>query len=359
MSPLRRLTENLPLPTVLATFALGGVCGLAATALGLPLGMLLGPMLGVVAATALGVRFRGVPPAVPQKWRFVLVPVVGVAIGASFPADFLAQARSWWVTLAALALFIPVAQALGFQIYRRLGRLDPATAYYAAMPGGFIESLDMGEKSGADMQMLIMLQFLRLVLCIVMIPVAFSLVAGHAVGSSSGVALSASRAPLGLRDVALLIALAVAGYVTATRLNFPAAVLSGPLLFSGVAHAVGLTEAAPPFWAVMVTQWVMGTSLGVRLAGFTRGQAGKALGLSLVYVGVMLALAALVALALAGPVGEPVAAVILAFAPGGVSEMSLVALSLHLSAVFVTLHHLARIVLAVLTARLGQRLAGL
>ena len=46
---------------------------------------------------------------------------------------------------------------------------------------------------------------------------------------------------------------------------------------------------------------------------------------------------------------------LLAFAPGGVSEMSLVALSLHVSAVFVSLHHMVRIVLAVVVARSGQR----
>jgi uncharacterized protein len=51
-------------------------------------------------------------------------------------------------------------------------------------------------------------------------------------------------------------------------------------------------------------------------------------------------------------VGEPVPAVILAFAPGGINEMSLVALSLQLSTVYVTLHHLARIVLAVAVMRL-------
>ncbi|MCC5968641.1 MAG: AbrB family transcriptional regulator [Pararhodobacter sp.] len=54
--------------------------------------------------------------------------------------------------------------------------------------------------------------------------------------------------------------------------------------------------------------------------------------------------------------GEPVPAVILAFAPGGITEMSLVALSLQLSAVYVTMHHLLRIVLAVIVARLGLAL---
>lgn len=354
MLSLGRLTGGLPLAVILATFALGGVGGLLAMAAGLPLAMLLGSMVTTAAASMLGVRFFGRAPVVPQKWRFALVPVIGVAIGASFPHDFIDQARQWWVTIAALFVFIPVAHALGYALFRKIGRLSPQTAYYAAMPGGFIESLDMGEKSGADMTMLIMLQFLRLILCIVMIPIGFSIFEGHAVGSGSGMSMG-PRAALTLFDVGVLGLLAVSGWFIASKLRMPAAVLAGPLLLSGLAHATGFTDAAPPFWTILVTQWVMGTSLGVRLAGFTKGQAGLAVMLSVTQVSLVLLVALGIALALAGPVGEPISAVILAFAPGGVTEMSLVALSLHLSAVYVTLHHLVRIILAVFVARLGQR----
>ena len=356
MSRLARLTDNLSFSVILVTYGLGGICGLAAMWAGLPLGMLLGPMLGITLAARLGLRIKGQPLAVPQKWRYVLVPVVGVAIGASFPTDFVTQAQRWWISMAALVAFIPLAQLVGYQIYRRFGSLTPPTAYYAAMPGGFIEALDMGERDGADMQMLIMLQFLRLILCIVLIPIVFSLIEGHAVGSASGLSLSNSRDPLTAWDVLVLTGLAIAGFFIAKWLRLPAGVLSGPLLLSGLAHATGFTHAAPPFWAVLVTQWVMGTSLGVRLSGFTRGQAGKALLLSSVNVALMLLVAAGFGWLLAERVGQPISAVVLAFAPGGVSEMSLVALSLHLSAVFVTMHHLARILLAVTTARLGIRL---
>lgn len=354
MTRLNRLTNGIPPLTIALTFALGGAGGLAARGAGMPLAMLLGPMLTVTAASALGLRLGGVAPAVPQKWRYALVPIIGTAIGASFPPDFAGQALHWWLTMAALVLFIPLAHGLGYLIFSRLGRLSPPTAYFAAMPGGFIESLDMGERAGADMPLLIMLQFLRLILCIVLIPIGFSLIEGHAVGLAAGLS-AGPRPPLEGPDAALLLLIAATGWFVASRLRFPAAVLSGPLLLSGLAHALGLTHAVPPAWTVLVTQWVMGTSLGVRLSGFSRGQAGLALRLSLVHVGLMLAAASLVALLVAGPVGEPMAAVVLAFAPGGVTEMSLVALSLHLSAVYVTLHHLARIVLAVLVARFGQR----
>ena len=53
--------------------------------------------------------------------------------------------------------------------------------------------------------------------------------------------------------------------------------------------------------------------------------------------------------------GEPLAAAFLAFAPGGLAEMSLVALSLNMSVIYVTAHHVLRIVLAVSFAKLGKR----
>ncbi len=46
----------------------------------------------------------------------------------------------------------------------------------------------------------------------------------------------------------------------------------------------------------------------------------------------------------------------LAFAPGGLAEMSLVALSLQVSVIYVTTHHVLRIILAVALAQLSARL---
>ena len=49
------------------------------------------------------------------------------------------------------------------------------------------------------------------------------------------------------------------------------------------------------------------------------------------------------------------AAVFLAFAPGGLAEMGLIALSLQMSVVYVTAHHVLRIVLSVLIAQFLSR----
>ena len=352
---LDKITAGVPVRVLSATFALGLAGGTVFWLAGAPLGMLIGALITVAAAAAFGLRLFGSLPKVPLRWRDVLVPVIGLAIGASVPPDALAQAAGWWVSLLALLVFVPVLHWAGYMTYRRLGRLDPVTAFYAAMPGGFIEALSMGERAGAEPQMLVTLQFTRIVLCIIAVPMAFALVTGQAVGSGSGLVLPGQENGLDPGEALALLVMGALGWWGAVRLGMPAPVLIGPLAVSGAAHAFGLIHAAPPQWAILVTQWVIGTSLGTRFAGMERRRLWLALRLAALYVAVAMALAVAIGLTLAGPVGESVPAVILAFAPGGISEMSLVAVSLQIGAVFVTLHHLLRIVLAVVCARLGQR----
>jgi len=355
---LKGLAAGIPAPTIAATFALGALGGGLGHWADVPLGMLLGSMITVAVCAAFGVTLWGRAPAVPQGWRFVLVPVIGVGIGATVPPDVLDQAGRWWVTLLGLAIYVPLAHWMAFSLYRALGGLDRSTAYFAGMPGGFIEALSEGERHGAEPQMLLMLQFLRLILCIVTLPIIFALVTGRDV-SSATLSLPGHDAPLQVMDVVWLSLAAGVGWWGARALNFPAPVLSGPLLLSALVHVLGLTQAAPPDWMILGAQWVIGTSLGARFAGFRRANLWLAMRLAVVNIVLAMGLAVVFALVLAGPAGQPLAAVILAFAPGGISEMSLVALSLNLSAVFVTLHHLVRIMLAVLLARAGMRFAGL
>lgn len=343
------------LSAALATLVLGAAGGLLGLWIGLPLGVLLGSLMTVASAATFQLRLFGRLPGIPQNWRMLVIPVIGVAIGGSVTPEVVQQMLSWWPSLVAVIVFVPVAHMISYQIYRRLAGVEPITAFFAAMPGGYVEALEMGEERGADMQMLLMLQFLRLILCIVMIPLIFAAFTGHSVGSGSGVVMRGSDLTMTLQDATILIGCAVIGYFGAKAINFPAPILVGPLALSGLVHAVGWVEASPAPWAIMTAQWVIGTSLGSRFAGLRPAKLWLALRMSLVSMTALLGLALLFALILTTPVGEPLAAIILAFAPGGVSEMALVAVSLQLSAIYVTVNHLARIILSVTVARVGLR----
>jgi uncharacterized protein len=348
-------SEDAHLPTMALALLIGGAGGFAAQILGLPLPMLLGSLLAVSATAIGGLRLSGRVIGIPMAVRQSFVPVIGVSIGTAFPPGILQDVMRWWPSLAALLLYIPVAHALGYRLTRRFGRLDRPTSYFGTMPGGFVEALTLGDQAGADPAYLTMLQFLRLILCIVLIPIGFSLATGSAVGSSSGAVIGGADHILTAQDWIVLILTGFVGAVVGVRIGLPAGIVTGPFLFSGAVHLLGWVEGGPPGWLIALTQLVIGTSLGARFAGRSPRILIDGMRLAAINVAAMLAVTTLAAVTLHRIVGEPWEAVFLAFAPGGLAEMALVALSLEISVIYVTVHHVIRIVLAVILAKVMAR----
>ena len=296
------------------TLALGAVGGVLAHLAQLPLGYLLGSMVLVGVLAAFDIKPLGRRLTLPTRLRFSFVPVIGIAIGGAFTPEVARAALGWGPSLAALFLFVPVAHVMGYALYRR-GGLARAEAYYSAIPGGLIESVQMGEEAGADVRVLITLQTLRLIGTIIAVPLIFLALTGHTVGSAAGTTMVGASVPL----------------------------------------TTGLMQAIPPGWLVSVTQVILGTGLGVRFVGMDRKILIKCGKLAAVNGTFALVLAFVFAELVHLFAGEPLAAAFLAFAPGGLAEMSLVALSLNMSVIYVTAHHVLRIVLAVSFAKLGKR----
>lgn len=345
-------------PAALAvTLALGTLGGLVAQTLHLPLGLLLGSLGTVGLIAAMEWRPFGQPIHLPQPLRMCFVPVIGVAIGGAFKPDVLAQAAEWLPSLLGLCLYLPVAHWVGYRVYRQ-GGFDAPTAYWGSVPGGLIESVTLGEQAGADPRMLVVMQFLRLILTIVTVPLLFLVLTGHSVGSAAGVQMTGTDEPLAGVDMAILLAAGLGGAMLGRAMRLPGWIITGPILVSALVHAFALTATVPPGWMVGTVQVILGSGLGARFAGLPRGMLGRAAGLAVLNAALMMTLALGCAAVLAPWVAEPIAAVFLAYAPGGLAEMSLIALSLQISVVFVTVHHVSRIVLSVTFARLGARWVG-
>lgn len=344
-------------PALAMTLCLGAAGGLLARALHLPLALLLGSLVVTAVVAAADWRPFGRAVLLPMKLRSAFVPVIGVSIGGAFTPEVLGQAGAWGPSLLALLLFLPLTHGVGFLIYTR-GGLPRLESFFGSVPGGLIETVQMGEEAGGDVRLMTVLQFLRLILTIIFVPLIFMALTGASVGSASGVALPAAAVPLTVQEVAVLLAAGALGFLVGRALRLPAAIMTGPILFSAAAHAVGLVHGVPPAWLVGLTQVVVGAGLGARFAGTDRAMLWRAMRLAVAVAVVSLGIAYAFAVALAGWVDEPVAAVFLAFAPGGLAEMSLIALSLQMSVVYVTVHHVARIVVSVIVAKGARRWIG-
>lgn len=330
------------------TLALGALGGLLAFWAQLPLAWMIGAMLAV---TVLAVA--GGPARVPPRLRSGMVAVLGVMLGSGFNPQMAQQIPLWSVSLASLLPYTALSGLVGYLYFRRCFGYDRATSYFSAMPGGLSEMILVGGQSGGDPRVISLTHAARILLVVMTLPFGFQIFLGYQPGAVSA---GAHWSQVPLTDLALLGACAAIGLPLALRLRIPAGQLVGPLTLSAAVHLAGLTSHRPPVELVAAAQVVIGSAVGARFAGtdlrfLLRALLGAA-GLSVI----LLVITLLSAWAVTLPTGLPLEPVILAYSPGGLAEMSLVALALNLDAAFVATHHSARIVIVVILAPLAFRL---
>ncbi len=224
------------------------------------------------------------------------------------------------------------------------------------MPGGLIEAVEMGERAGGDVETLSIQHFLRIVLVIVAVPLLFLAFTGETVGSAAGEMLD--KTPAEWQDWLVIAFLAPVGLGLGRWLKLPAAPLIGPLVLTAGLQAAGVVDLQGPQLLLDIAQLVVGASLGARFANATPRRLLAALGLGIVSIAATLTIASGLALAIEPLVPIAFPTLLISFSPGGVTEMSLVALSLGASPVLVSAHHLFRILLTVGVASLLTKTVG-
>ena len=322
---------------------IGAAGGAVAAVMDLPLAWMIGALVATTVASAAGLGI-----SVSLRLRAVMVAVLGVMLGSSFRPEILGQLASWAVTLTALIGFIGISGGLGVIYFRRFGGYDPITAFFAAMPGGLSEMVLIGSAMGGDARIISLTHAARILLVVLTLPFAFQFFAGYepALRPSSGPPILS----LAAFDVLILGACGVVGFLAANWLKIPAAPVVGPMLLSAAVHLVGVTDSGPPLELVAVAQVIVGASLGCRFSGVALALIGRTLVLAVGATLLLLTITIGFAVLLNALTGQPVSALILAFAPGGLAEMSLIALALAMDAAFVATHHIVRIFLIVVIA---------
>lgn len=330
---------------------IGAVGGAAADWLNVPLAWMIGAMVATTIAAA-----AGLPIALPNPLRFGMIAVLGAVLGSAFTPDIPAAALRWLPSLAALPLYTGLVTALLWVYLRRVGGYDAITAYYASVPGGLNEMVYMAREAGADDRAVSLLHATRVLFVVCLLPLWFWLTQDYVRDTS----LFNQGAAMSWREAAYLLLAGAAGFFAARAIRMPAAALTGPLVAAGALYISGVVTAAPPAPVRAIAQLVVGTALGCRFSGTPFGQIGRTMVLGIGGTAIMLALTAAFAVGLhaLAPALER-DALLLAFAPGGLAETSLIALGLGINAAFVSTHHVIRIGMLVIAGpTLGRRLFG-
>jgi membrane AbrB-like protein len=312
----------------------------------LPLAWMLGPMTFNLVASLMRL-----PVAVPAPLRNFIIPVIGVYLGSAFSPENLGHMQRWPWSLAAVMLFTILLTMLTYQYYRKVAGFDPVTALFSATPGGLSMMVIYGAVAGGDERRIALTQTLRVVTVVFLVP---PLVTGWAAAPAGGPPLVHEFSWL---QVLMLITGAAAGVLIGRLIRLPAAPMTGAMLASATLYGSGLVALELPRLLLLMALLILGSTVGCRFAG-TRLSELLAIGrYAVVSVAFIMILAVLAAILINLLLHIDFLAALLAFAPGGVTEMCLIAVALDIDPTFVAVHQLARVIFIISLAPLLGKMA--
>ncbi|GKY90120.1 AbrB family transcriptional regulator [Sinisalibacter aestuarii] len=340
-----RIDVNLVLTTGFTLVI--GMCGVAlATLAHVPLPWMLGPLFATAAVNLSGLHPFGLRIGMPRITNRIFIPVIAISISSGVTPSFLISLLSWWPSLVAMIPFVVVLQMANYMTFRLIARYDRATAFFSASPGGVAESVLLGEGNGGNPGKIVLQHSSRVTLAIIVLPFLLTAIL-HSSYDRSGALATGGGAPFSLWQAALLTAAAALGAAVALRFRLPASPMIGPLVLGSILFGTGITTMTVPPSLLHLAQLAIGTMLGCRFREENRRDLLGSMPSAVAAFAVSAAIAATCALAISATGIAPASLLFLSFAPGGLSEMSLVAISLGADPVFVAAHHLARIIATV------------
>ncbi|MCI2237851.1 AbrB family transcriptional regulator [Kineococcus sp. TRM81007] len=326
---------------VLAAATVGAAAALGA--LGLPSPALFAGLLAGLVHALVVPR----PLELPRGTGTAAHAVVGVTIGTLVQLSTLAALAEHWlpvllVTLGTLALSLGTGALLG----RHRG-VDPVTGAFALVAGGAGGLVVMARQLGADERVVAVVQYVRVLVVVLSLPVVLHLAFGV---RSQGAAPAADGGPpwAGLLLVAVC---GVAGRWLGHRAHLPAASMLGPLLLTAVVSLGGLTGGARVPAALEATAYALvGLEVGLRFTAASLAGVARVLpaALALIAVGV-LGSAGLAAL-LSASTGLPLLDTYLATTPGGLYAVLAAAVDSGADATFVLSVQVLRLLVMLLAA---------
>lgn len=280
----------------------------------------------------------------PEWGRKLGIGLVGVAAGGTINTEIFGVVADEPVAVfGGVGLTLLVSMAIG-QLLRRSPHVDAATALFASIAGGASGVSAVARETGANDAIVVAIQYLRVLLVLVTIPVVSSLL-----GASN--AASAPVDPFDMTGAAFTLVASGVGLLLARVLPFTAAGLVLPLL---TATALSLSQFFPatetPVPILAFAYSAIGLMVGLQFSRSTVRELAQLMPLGLFQITLSVVVCGLIGIVFARVAGISPLDGYLATTPGGLPAVTAIAVGSSASVGLIISMQLLRLFLALLLA---------
>jgi membrane AbrB-like protein len=234
---------------------------------------------------------------------------------------------------------------------------DPLAALFASAPGALSQSLALAVEADSDVRSIAMVQAVRILVLTVGLPIGFAAFGVSGVAPVRGT--PASLASLSsLVELGVLVAAAIGFAALFYRLRIPGGLIVGSMTASGILHGIGAIRVGLPQAPAIASFVVLGAIIGVRFVGADVWLLRRLAVVGTGALAVGMAVAGIFAVATATLLSLRIADVVIAYAPGGLEAMTILAFALNLDPVYVGVHQTARFIVISLFVPVAVHILG-
>lgn len=263
--------------------------------------------------------------------------LAGLSLGCAVRPATLRAFTDYPLSLTVLVLGVVLTIVLSAAALMRFFGWRRADAIFASAPGALSTVLILASSEGADLRRVIVVQLMRLFALVACLP---SIMVASGIVADTGLVVIA--APLSAWETAEVFALGIAASYLAILARFPSPWFMGPMLAAASLTGSGIiTDIFPS--ALATTGFVMiGAFIGVRFHGLKFAEIAAIFPAGATSLVITVVTAFTLAFVTHWIAHIPNAEALIAFAPGGLEAMTVLAFALHLDPVYIGAHHLAR-----------------
>ncbi|MHB2165558.1 AbrB family transcriptional regulator [Alsobacter sp. R-9] len=294
-------------------------------------------LTGSMIATIVLGALRLAPPMVPTL-RDLAMLLAGTTMGASVTPEAVSAIATFPVSLALLALGMITILASSTVILVRFCGWPLRDAFFASAPGSLTAVLIIAASVRANVARIALLQTCRIFVLVMILPTAITAVENAAPPPS------AVPVNMGAGALAVVFAAAFAGSWLFERLRIAGPMIMGAMAASALLTGTGTVTGAMPQPIVILGFVLVGVFIGQRFRAVNAAELVRILPATALSVTTALTVAAAFAWLVTMIVDVEFGPAAIAFAPGGLEAMTVLAVALGLDPLYVSVHHLFRFV---------------
>ena len=313
----------------------------------IPLAWMIGPMIATSIAALSGLKI-----VMPKLALSSILIILGLHIGNYIDQSLFNQMLDWiWTTLIML-IYIIVSIFIVSKYLQKFSGYQEKASIFSAAPGALGPLIILAEYEKSDLSQVATSHLIRLIIIITVFPLII-------VTSSDQESLNISKFDYMNQNHLDLLWLFVSSLFLIfvfSKLRVPAALLSGTLVASGILQVTEIASYKLPDPTINFCLLILGASVGCRFANKTLSEVANNSLHSLVATAILVILGLFAAFIANFFVENNLLTLILAFCPGGIYEVAVIAIAFDLEPDFVAFHHIIRLLFILFTVPIFLRI---